>query len=238
MFRPDMNMKRMNTSAKRVALPVRRSLFHWHSLLTPEITGIQWRSCHRTPETTHPYRQKMDTGYPWLQSLHPSHTQSVFTFHPTHSRSNPPVVGTQAALGVQPPDEALFFVICSPVGPYYPTGFKPVALYGTTEYTRAAPGGPYIIPLKSPATRLIVRSFRYRFVQVGSKLCTRRGCPEGGCCQGVRPEPVVAWSGTSYHGGTSFELSSRKLVYSPVVQVGTMNAMIVFQQPNGGECIA
>ena len=32
-------------------------------------------------------------------------------------------------------------MICSPVGPYYPQGFKPVALYGTTEYTRASPGG-------------------------------------------------------------------------------------------------
>lgn len=27
------------------------------------------------------------------------------------------------------------------MGPYYPDGFKPVALYGTTEYVRAAPGG-------------------------------------------------------------------------------------------------
>lgn len=32
-------------------------------------------------------------------------------------------------------------MICSPVGPFYPKGFKPVALYGTTEYIRAAPGG-------------------------------------------------------------------------------------------------
>lgn len=34
-------------------------------------------------------------------------------------------------------------MICSPVGPYYPQGFKPVSLYGTTEkqYIRAAPGG-------------------------------------------------------------------------------------------------
>lgn len=51
------------------------------------------------------------------------------------------LVGTQAALGIAPPSEALLFVICSPVGPYYPQGFKPVALYGTTEYSRAAPGG-------------------------------------------------------------------------------------------------
>lgn len=46
-------------------------------------------------------------------------------------------------LGVHPPTEALLFVICSPVGPYYPRGFAPVSLYGTTEgeAIRAAPGG-------------------------------------------------------------------------------------------------
>lgn len=55
------------------------------------------------------------------------------------------VVGTQPAIGISPPSDALLFVICSPVGPYYPQGFKPVALYGTTEYTRAAPGGTFIV---------------------------------------------------------------------------------------------
>lgn len=35
----------------------------------------------------------------------------------------------------------MLFVICSPVGPYYPQGFKPVQLYATTEFTRASPGG-------------------------------------------------------------------------------------------------
>jgi branched-chain amino acid aminotransferase len=50
-------------------------------------------------------------------------------------------VGTQKYIGVAPPTEALLFVICSPVGPYYPAGFKPIALYGTTEFIRAAPGG-------------------------------------------------------------------------------------------------
>jgi len=53
----------------------------------------------------------------------------------------PTLIGTQAAIGVSPPSDALLFVICCPVGPYYPQGFKPVALYGTTEYIRAAPGG-------------------------------------------------------------------------------------------------
>ena len=60
--------------------------------------------------------------------------------------ANPSLVGTQRAIGVSPPTDALLFVICSPVGPYYPKGFKPVSLYGTTEYIRAAPGGPSVAP--------------------------------------------------------------------------------------------
>lgn len=51
------------------------------------------------------------------------------------------IVGTHKTIGIGAPKEALLFVICSPVGPYYRAGFKPIALYGTTEYTRAAPGG-------------------------------------------------------------------------------------------------
>lgn len=60
----------------------------------------------------------------------------------------------------------MIFVICSPVGPYYPTGFKPIALHGTTpdEYIRAAPGGtgafklganyaPAVVPQKSAAEK-------------------------------------------------------------------------------------
>ena len=63
------------------------------------------------------------------------------------SERTPPAVGTQNTIGITPPDSALLYVICSPVGPYYPDGFKPVALYGTTEYVRASPGGtPSLLP--------------------------------------------------------------------------------------------
>ncbi|KAG5351013.1 hypothetical protein C0989_008319 [Termitomyces sp. Mn162] len=81
----------------------------------------------------------------------------------------PTLIGTQKAIGVGPPTEALLFVICSPVGPYYPKGFKPVALYGTTEYIRAAPGGtgafklgvnyaPGVMPQKEAAAKGYVQN--------------------------------------------------------------------------------
>ncbi|KAG8952010.1 hypothetical protein FRC04_005343 [Tulasnella sp. 424] len=53
----------------------------------------------------------------------------------------PTLIGNMHALGVGPPNKALLFVICSPVGPYYKNGFKPVKLLATTEYVRAVPGG-------------------------------------------------------------------------------------------------
>ncbi|CAK7914105.1 branched-chain-amino-acid aminotransferase, cytosolic [[Candida] anglica] len=53
----------------------------------------------------------------------------------------PTMIGTTASLGVGTPDKALIYVIASPVGPYYGTGFKPVALEATDYAVRAWPGG-------------------------------------------------------------------------------------------------
>ncbi|MCH1933011.1 branched chain amino acid aminotransferase, partial [Shewanella sp. A25] len=59
---------------------------------------------------------------------------------------------------------ALLFVIASPVGPYYPTGFKAVSLEATDYAVRAWPGGvgdkklganyaPCIVPQLQAASR-------------------------------------------------------------------------------------
>jgi len=53
----------------------------------------------------------------------------------------PTMIGTQRTLGVGPPGSALLYVIASPVGPYYPTGFKAVSLEATDYAVRAWPGG-------------------------------------------------------------------------------------------------
>jgi branched-chain amino acid aminotransferase len=53
----------------------------------------------------------------------------------------PTVISTHKFLGVTPPDSLLLYVITSPVGPYYKTGFKPVRLTADTSYVRAWPGG-------------------------------------------------------------------------------------------------
>ena len=53
----------------------------------------------------------------------------------------PTMIGTTSGLGVGTPNKALLYVITSPVGPYYKTGFKAVKLEATDYATRAWPGG-------------------------------------------------------------------------------------------------
>jgi len=106
-FRPNLNMARMNRSAQRLALPT----FDGAALLDL-IKQLIRLDRHWVPQ---------EKGY------------SLYI--------RPVMIGTQNTIGISPPDSALLFVICSPVGPYYKDGFKPVALHGTTEHVRAYPGG-------------------------------------------------------------------------------------------------
>lgn len=53
----------------------------------------------------------------------------------------PTAIATQETLGVGASTKSKVFVIASPVGPYYKTGFSAVSLYASTKYVRAWPGG-------------------------------------------------------------------------------------------------
>ncbi|KAI8609730.1 aminotransferase [Chytriomyces sp. MP71] len=53
----------------------------------------------------------------------------------------PTAIATQESLGVGPSSKSKIFVISSPVGPYYKTGFAAVSLSATSHYVRAWPGG-------------------------------------------------------------------------------------------------
>ncbi|KAN0062868.1 branched-chain-amino-acid transaminase bat2 [Thecaphora frezii] len=107
LFRPDMNMKRMNSSAARIALPT----FDGEELIAL-------------------IKKLVALDKAWIPS-EPGHSLYI----------RPAMIGTEAALGVHPTKDALLFVITSPVGPYYKTGFKPVALEADPSKVRAWPGG-------------------------------------------------------------------------------------------------
>lgn len=53
----------------------------------------------------------------------------------------PAVIATEAAVGIRPADEYLFFIILSPVGSYFTGGFKPIPVWVSDTYIRAAQGG-------------------------------------------------------------------------------------------------
>lgn len=53
----------------------------------------------------------------------------------------PFMFSTEAGLGVRPASEYKYLLIASPAGAYFPRGVKPVSVWLSTEYVRAAPGG-------------------------------------------------------------------------------------------------
>jgi len=53
----------------------------------------------------------------------------------------PLMIATEAALGVRPAKEYLFLLFGSPSGAYFPQGVKPLTVWISKEFSRAAPGG-------------------------------------------------------------------------------------------------
>jgi branched-chain amino acid aminotransferase len=53
----------------------------------------------------------------------------------------PFMFATEVGLGVRPASKYLFLIIASPAGNYFPAGVKPVSVWLSKEYVRAAPGG-------------------------------------------------------------------------------------------------
>jgi len=53
----------------------------------------------------------------------------------------PTILATEEAIGLKVSSKYLFFIILSPVGPYYPQGFNPVKIMVSEKYVRAVPGG-------------------------------------------------------------------------------------------------
>lgn len=61
----------------------------------------------------------------------------------------PFIIATDPYVGVRPSNTYKFMIILSPVGAYYPEGFKPVSIYVTDKYVRAVKGG--LGAVKTPA---------------------------------------------------------------------------------------
>ena len=53
----------------------------------------------------------------------------------------PFMIGTEKTLGVKPSSSFSFYIIASPAGAYFSGGVKPVSVWISEDYVRAAPGG-------------------------------------------------------------------------------------------------
>ena len=86
---------------------------------------------------------KVDTEFVWkaLNTLLDIERDWVPSSKDTSLYIRPFMIATDPFLGVRPSDTYKFFIILSPVGPYYPEGLDPVKIYVEDTYVRAQKGG-------------------------------------------------------------------------------------------------
>jgi len=113
MFRPDLNLQRLNSSCE--------------SLFFPTFEGDQFLECLQ--ELLRVERDWIPREYGYSLYLRPT------------------IISTFASLGLSAAQSVKLYVICTPVGPYHPEGFKPISLLAPTSLlasdsaVRAWPGG-------------------------------------------------------------------------------------------------
>ncbi len=107
LFRPLENIKRMNSSAERLCMPIIDENLFMEAMKKLVILEKDWI---------------------------PKGIGTSMYIRPT-------MIATEAALGVHPASEYLFFIVVGPVGAYYPQGFSPTKMFVSEEYSRAVRGG-------------------------------------------------------------------------------------------------
>lgn len=83
----------------------------------------------------------VDLAYQGLTELLKLEKDWVPHTHQTSLYIRPFIIATDPYIGVRASNTYRFFIILSPVGAYYPEGFKPVKIMVTDEYVRAVRGG-------------------------------------------------------------------------------------------------
>ena len=107
LFRPEQNARRLNASARRMAMPE-----------LPEDLFLE--SIRRLVDIDGDWTPTIDGGALYLR---------------------PFMFASEAFLGVRPARQYKYVLIASPVGGYFKGGAKPVKIWVSRNYTRAAPGG-------------------------------------------------------------------------------------------------
>jgi branched-chain amino acid aminotransferase len=111
LFRPEQNAARLMRSAKRLALPVLEPDDFLASIEALVAADAEW-----VPAGSAGNRE-----------------QSLYL--------RPFMFASEAFLGVRPAKRVTYCCIASPAGPYFASGVRPVKIWISTTYSRAAPGG-------------------------------------------------------------------------------------------------
>lgn len=106
-FRPDVHLKRLNNSAKRICMPEVDENFVLDALKELVAIDSDWIPTNRG--------------------------ESLYI--------RPFMYGADPALGVRPSNDYKFVILLSPVGAYYPEGFKPIKILIQDDYVRAVRKG-------------------------------------------------------------------------------------------------
>jgi branched-chain amino acid aminotransferase len=126
LFRPQLNMARIERSAERVALPVRAQ-----SLMVPPhailISGLSQSFSSSALLTL--IKKFVSIEQRWI----PDVPGSALYLRPT-------LIGTRPALGVCASDHAVLYVLASPTGPFFSVP-RPLRLWSESAHTRSWPGG-------------------------------------------------------------------------------------------------
>ncbi|KAJ5771915.1 Aminotransferase class IV [Penicillium odoratum] len=121
LFRPEVNIARLNESAARVALPT----FDSTAFLTllSDFVAIESRHIPAIKASTDGINRLSIRGY------------SLYL--------RPVLVGTNPGLSVSPPTSALLYVVACPVGSYFQASLKAITLeaVSSSKWVRAWPGG-------------------------------------------------------------------------------------------------
>jgi len=107
MFRPEMNLQRLNSSCE--------------SLFFPTFEGEEFLQC---------LHELLRVDRDWIPR---EYGYSLYL--------RPTIISTNPGLGLAAAQSVKLYCICSPVGPYYPEGFKPISLLASDTAVRAWPGG-------------------------------------------------------------------------------------------------
>ena len=108
LFRADENGRRMESSARKLCLPV------------PPVEMFV-KACYEVVKRNIDYVPPYESG------------ASLYL--------RPVLIGSKVGLGVKASPEAIFIVFCSPVGPYFKGGMKPIKVVVDRMQDRAAPRG-------------------------------------------------------------------------------------------------